>query len=148
MALLSFEEALAQAKPFASQPDPELRALANAQIITAARFEAKYLEDVLAYCLKKKNEQDPVRLAMMTALADLAPSRWQTAHLPLLTSWIDAALAAADCSHGTLLAATRLTVSLAPFHIEFTKQGLPKLLARTEGAMAGGMVMATRLTIM
>ncbi len=53
--LLSFEEALAQAKPFASQPDPELRALANAQIITAARFEAKYLEDVLAYCLKKKN---------------------------------------------------------------------------------------------
>ena len=94
LSCLPFQEALALAQPFLSQPDGELRAQAVAAVVGAGRYEASSLPAILDFCRARENEQDPVRLAMLTALAALPPSRWEAAHLPGFTALIDAALRA------------------------------------------------------
>ncbi|MGO4872540.1 MAG: HEAT repeat domain-containing protein, partial [Roseiarcus sp.] len=133
IAFLPFEEARREAGPFASQPDAELRALANAKIIGVGRYEPSRLPAILDYCRTKKNEQDPVRLAMMTALAQLPPSRWLSEHLPALESIIGDALAARDCSAQTMTSATRLLMGLTPFHFEFVAREMSRLVERMGG---------------
>lgn len=127
LGLLPFEEALREAKACSSQPDGDLRAVANAAIIASGRYEPAKLPEILAFCEAKKNEQDPVRLAMMTALVGLRPTRWREEHLPGISAVIDAALAARDCSEQTLFAAAGLLMRIAPQHIDYVARELTRL---------------------
>jgi hypothetical protein len=102
---LPFAEASQLARPYLSQPDGELRAQAVSAVVHAARYESANLDAVLDFCMARDNEQDPVRLAMFTALAALPISRWEARHLPRFTALIDAALRARDCSSMTMSAA-------------------------------------------
>ena len=133
LAFLPFDEALREASPFASQPDAELRALANAKIVAAGRYEPSRLPAILEHCRAKRNEQDPVRLAMLIALAQLPPSRWQAEHLPAIRSIVDDALAARDCSYPTMTAAARLLMGMAPAHFNFVAPELSRLVERMGG---------------
>lgn len=124
---MPFEDALREAKPYSSQPDGDLRALANAAIIASGRYEPAKLSEILAFCETRKNEQDPVRQAMMTALAGLPPTRWREEHLPGISAVIDAALAARDCSEQTMFAAAELLMRMAPQHIDYVARELTRL---------------------
>ncbi|MCL2716890.1 MAG: hypothetical protein FWD68_20630 [Alphaproteobacteria bacterium] len=135
LSCLPVEEALRLARPFLSQPQGELRAAALAAVVGAGRYEAGELSTLLKFCLERENEQDPVRLAMFNALAELPPLRWQADHLPFFTALIDAALRARDCSHPTMTAATRWLMGIIVLHCGFVAATLPRLVERM-GEMA------------
>jgi hypothetical protein len=130
LSCLPFQEALALAQPFLSQPDGELRAQAVAAVVGAGRYEASSLPAILDFCLARENEQDPVRLAMFTALAALPPSRWEAEHLSGFAALIDAALRARDCSHQTMLAATQWLMAIITTQPAFVVESLPRLVER------------------
>ena len=130
LALLPLELARSLAEPFLAQPEGELRALAIAALVKGRRYHAVELNSLLAFCGNRVNEQDPVRLAMIDALAGLQPSRWQTGHLTSLKGVIDAALIARDCSHQTMVAAARLLLAMIAGHTEFVVAQLPRLVER------------------
>jgi len=127
LAFLPFEEAMREAAPFVSQPDGDLRALAGAAIVSSARYEPAQLPQALGFLESRRNEQDPVRLAMMNALAALPPTRWREAHLPAISGIVAAALGARDCSPQTMDAAGRLLLRLAPSHIDFAARELARV---------------------
>lgn len=133
LSCLPFQEALTLAQPFLSQPDGELRAQAVAAVAGTGRYEASSLAAILDFCRARENEQDPVRLAMLTALAALPPSRWEAGHLPGFTALIDAALRARDCSHQTMLAAMQWLMSIITPHTAFVVAALPGLVERMGG---------------
>lgn len=130
LSCLPFQEALALAQPFLSQPDGELRAQAVAAVVGAGRYEASSLSAILDFCRARENEQDPVRHAMLTALAALPPSRWDAEHLPGFAALIDAALRARDCSHQTMLAAMQWLMGIITTHPTFVVDTLPRLVER------------------
>lgn len=130
LAFLPLEQARRLAEPFLSQPDGELRALAVTALVKGRRYRASELDALLAFCGLRDNEQDPVRLAMIDALANLQPTRWQESHLPSLKGIIDAALRARDCSPQTMAAAARLLLGLVVPQTDFVIAELPALVER------------------
>jgi len=130
---LPFAEASQLAGPYLSQPDGELRAQAVAAVVHAARYESESLDTALGFCMARDNEQDPVRLAMFTALAALPVSRWEARHLPRFTALIDAALRARDCSSMTMSAAVQWLMGVIATHPDFVANTLPRLVERLGG---------------
>jgi hypothetical protein len=130
---LPFAEASELARPYLSQPDGELRAQAVAAVVHAARYESASLDAVLDFSMARNNEQDPVRLAMFTALAALPVSRWEARHLPRFTALVDAALGARDCSSMTMSAAVQWLMGVIVTHPDFVANTLPRLVERLGG---------------
>jgi hypothetical protein len=120
LAFMPWDAALSNIEPFLRNPDPLIRAAALPALIGVARYDRERLPDVLALLTARKHEQDPVRLAGLTALADLPPGRWQAEHLPALGQVVRDALDAADCSAATASAAERLLLQLLKFHPEWS----------------------------
>jgi len=130
LSVLSFDSALHLATPFLAQPEGELRAQAASALVQSGRYYSSELERILDFCIKRENEQDPVRLAMMTALAGLPPTRWSAAHLPKIKSVIAAALQARDCSFQTMEAAANWLLKMLLPQTDFVIAELPALIER------------------
>ncbi len=126
--LLRWEEARDVLDPFIRNPDADLRSVALRALIDAARYHRDHLPEILALIRARRNEQDPVRLAMLTALANLPPSRWRSEHLDDLASIVSDALAASDLSPSTAHAAERLVVALLPFHSDWSVRWIATLV--------------------
>ena len=130
LAFFPFDQALQLAATFISQPDAELRGMAGAAVIGAARYEPQRLSEALAFVRHRTNEQDPVRQALIDALARLPGARWTDAHLPEISGIIAEALASRDCSAQTIVTASRWLVAMSPDRIEFSARELGKLAER------------------
>jgi hypothetical protein len=126
-AFLPWEEARGVLDPSVRNPDADLRAVALTALIGTARYQRERLPDVLALVRARANEQDPVRRAMLSALAALPPARWQAGHLDDLSQIIEDALGAADLSPLTASEAEKLVVALVPFHPEWAAPWLGRL---------------------
>lgn len=100
-------------------PDAELRGFALKALIGATRYQRAHLANALALVRKRRNEQDPVRGVMLTALAELPHGIWQPAHLDDLAQIIKDALDATDLSYQTAQAMERLVVHTFPFYAEW-----------------------------
>ena len=124
---LPWDEARAVLDPFVRNPDAELRTMALAAQLGVARYHRAQLPAVLALVRARANEQDPVRQAMLTALASLPPARWQGIHLEELSQIIRDALNAADLSPATARAVELLVVALVPFRPEWAAAWLGEL---------------------
>jgi hypothetical protein len=122
--LLPWDEARAEVKLWLGHPEAENRAAALVALCESARFDRARLSDLLELLTARKYEQDPVRLAFLTALAALPPGRWQTEHLPALARVVRDALDAADLSVGSAAAIGRLVFGLLPFHSEWAVEQL------------------------
>lgn len=120
-------EAQTLLEPFIRNPDAELRIVALSARIGGARFYRETLDDVLRLVRARNKEQDPVRQAMLTALAGLPPSRWEDRHLDELGQIIRDALDASDLSASTASEAERLVFALVPFHPEWAARWLGTL---------------------
>lgn len=127
LAFLPYAEALNEAAPHIADPDGDIRAIAAAAVVGSGRYEASRLGEILAFVHARRNEQDPVRLAMIGALASLPPTRWRNEHLAGLSQVIDAALAARDVSASTLDATGRLLIQMAPSQIRFVGRELSRV---------------------
>ncbi len=133
---LPWDEALTTLTPFVKNPDPELRALALKTLMGVVRFHRDKLSDALTMVHARRNEQDPVRGAMLTGLAELPPSTWQPDHLDSLAQIIDEALDAADLSSMTAYAIGRLVFLLLPIYPDWGVSQLVSL-AKQQGRLGG-----------
>lgn len=130
LAVLPYAQARPLAEPFLAQPEGELRAQAVAALVEGGRYHASGLDDILDFCIARENEQDPVRLAMIEALAGLPPTRWRPPHLPRLKRILEAALRARDCSFQTMEASARLLLGMIVPQTDFVVAELPGLVER------------------
>jgi hypothetical protein len=127
-AFLPWDEARAVLDPSIRDPDAELRAAALGALIDAVRYHRDRLPDLLGLVRARRNEQDPVRGAMLAGLAGLPPGMWRVEHLDDLGTIIREALDAADLSYTTAGAAERLIVALLPFHPAWSADWLATLV--------------------
>lgn len=115
--------------PMLRDPDAEIRGAALSSFVAAVRFHSDRLGEVLAVLATRRNEQDPVRVIMLTALGALPPGRWKAEHLAELGLILRHALDAADASHATGAAAERIVVGLIPFQPEWSRQWFTTIVA-------------------
>jgi hypothetical protein len=126
--LLPWEEALALAEPYLNHPDAALRGAALSSLALALPLLRERAGDYLALVRERKNEQDPVRLAMMAALAKVPPVVWREEHLDDLGAVLRDALDAADLSGGTVAQANLLVLSQVSRHPDWTANWLTTIV--------------------
>ena len=119
-AFLPWDEACSLLDTSLRSPDAALRGVALQTLITATRYQRQHVADVLQFVRQRRNEQDPVRREMLTALSGLPHGIWQAEHLDDLAQIIRDALNATDLSFATAQAVERLVVHLFPFHPEWS----------------------------
>ncbi len=131
-AFLPWEEARAMLDSTLRSPDADLRGATLHALVAATRYQRDHLPDALALIRARRNEQDPVRREMLTALADLPLGIWQNQHLNDLTQIIRDALDASDLSTAAALAIERIVMHLLPFHPAWSATQIP-LVYRERG---------------
>jgi len=110
---LPWDEAKAALRDHLGFPEGIVRglALANLLMIPGLRPEEPELVDrALELVIAKKNEQDPVRMAMLQALVGWPREVWRPEHAERIGTIVRAALDAGDLSHGTAVVAESLVV--------------------------------------
>ena len=127
-AYLTWDEAWLFIQPYLRNPDPDLRILALTTIIDATRYQRSHLPELLKIICDRRNEQDPVRCAMLSGLDSLPPSIWRQEHLADLNTILDDAFKAADLSQATGNYAEHLVLSILPFHPQWSVEWLAKLI--------------------
>ncbi len=114
-AFLPWDEARQILDPFLRNPDPDLRVLAHSALANAVRYCRSHLSDLLEIQTARKNEQDSVRLAMLSSLTGLPPGIWKPEHLDDLAQILRSGLDAADLSPASAIAMKILVVNLLKF---------------------------------
>lgn len=125
---LPWDQARAAIDPILRNPDPELRIAAIGSLISTVRYHRDRAADLLTILKARKNEQDPVRLAIFMALVNLPAGLWKAEHLDDLGQLIRDALNAADLSRGTGTTAESLVIRLLPFHPRWAADWLATLM--------------------
>ena len=126
--LLPWSEARDFLNPYLSDPDPDLRVLAHKALAEATRYYRSHLDELLHIIRARKNEQDPIRLAMIAGLADIPPTTWQGQQLIELGGVIREALNAADLSYATAARVEGLVIKLLPFQPAWAAEWLATLV--------------------
>ncbi|WP_437551407.1 hypothetical protein WME97_09730 [Sorangium sp. So ce367] len=127
--LLSFAEAKEVLAPLLGHPEGDERAKAQALLLASVLHDRGALADALANVRARKFEQDPVRRAMIGALAALPIGRFAQEHLEAVGAVAQDALDAADLSHATASAVERLVVRLFRIDGTWGARWLTKILA-------------------
>jgi hypothetical protein len=110
---LPWEEAEAALAAYVGHPEGDMRGVALSVLlqIPGLRPEQTALADkALRMALARKNEQDPVRLAMLTALRGWPRAVWRKDHVAAIGQILRDALDAGDLSHATAQQAEGLLV--------------------------------------
>ncbi|MBW4598900.1 MAG: hypothetical protein KME29_04630 [Calothrix sp. FI2-JRJ7] len=123
-AFLPWLDARAFLEEYIRDPEPELRKLALSALVFATRYNRSNTVEILNIVKQRRNEQDPIRGAMITALAALPPSIWHFHMSEDLSQIIADALNAADLSNATATATERLVINILPFHPAWSAQQL------------------------
>lgn len=129
-AFLSWDEARALLDAPLRSPDADLRKVALQTLIAATRYQRSYLSHALQLVKQRRNEQDPVRGAMLVALMHLPHGTWRAEHLDDLSQIIHDALEATDLSHASLFALQHLVVQLFPFHAAWAAQQMALIYSK------------------
>lgn len=126
-AFLPWEELIAAISPYLTSSDVELRGIAVTSLVSAGRYHRDRLPEILAILRARRNEQDPVRLAILRALACQPPGIWRSEHLDDLGLIIRMALDAPDLSDASAGWALELLVKLVPAHPAWSARWLAVL---------------------
>jgi hypothetical protein len=117
---MPWQEAKDVLDSFIRSPDAELRAPAIRSLVLSVRFSRGSVSDLLLFAQARRNEQDPVRLAMISAMTELRPKLWQSEHLDSLGVVVRQALDAADISFSTASEVQKLIIRLLPVFPEWS----------------------------
>lgn len=128
VAFLPWAEALEAVQPYLRNPDADLRVAAWSGLINAVRFQRQAAAELLTMIRARKNEQDPVRLAILQGLVNLPSSLWKAEHLTDLGQMIREALNAKDLSPLTARSAESLILAILPFHPEWSADWIRTLV--------------------
>ncbi len=124
LAFLPWDESLSRLDGWLQHPEAEMRSAGWRALIELTRYHRERLGELLVLLRQRKHEQDPVRNAFLSELADLPPTRWQADHLPDLAGVIRDALDATDLSAGSTHHLARLLWRLLPHQPAWTAQQL------------------------
>ncbi len=113
---LPWDEARTLLNASLGSPDADLRGVALQALISTTRYERNHLADALLLVRNRRNEQDPVRYEMLTALAELPYGMWRSEHLDELVQIMRDTLNAPDLSSLTAQSLEKLMLHLVPFH--------------------------------
>lgn len=127
--LLPFAEARAVLAPLLGHPEGDERAKAQALLVASVLHDRGALAEALANVRARKFEQDPVRRAMIDALAALPLARFGQEHLEAASAVVQDALDAADLSQATASAVERLVVKLFRLDGGWGARWLARILA-------------------
>ncbi|WP_437572658.1 hypothetical protein [Sorangium sp. So ce542] len=127
--LLPFAEAKAVLAPLLGHPEGDERAKAQALLIASVLHDRGALAEALANVRARKFEQDPVRRAMIGAVAALPLARFGPEHLDAVSVVAQDALDAADLSQATASAVERLVVKLFRLDGAWGARWLARILA-------------------
>ncbi len=136
-AFVPWDEARGTLDPFLNDPHAELRAIVLRTMAKAVRYQRDHLSELLAIIRDRAREQDTVRSAMLSGLAELPPGIWHTEHLDDLGHIIHDALDATDGSHATIYALYQLVLRLIPREPEWSAKQLATI-ARAHGVTSFG----------
>ena len=128
ISFLPWDEALERARPLLGDPDPSMRASAHTALAQAVRFERARADEWLALVQSRGNEQDPVRMAMLSGLSTLPSAIWSEEHLPALRIIQRQALDARDLSYVTAAHLQRFVVLMLPRFPEWCGEQISELL--------------------
>ncbi|MFO0865013.1 MAG: hypothetical protein U0744_10240 [Gemmataceae bacterium] len=137
--LLPWSEACDVIGDWLRHPDAELRIAAIRAIFRVGRYDPSQLLKLIEIARKRANEQDPVRAAIMTAIADLPPSRWMPEHLTELKAILQDALNAADLSWATVAQMQRFAVAVLPRHARWAIDAIVRIAADRGGLYFGNL---------
>ncbi|HEX2909511.1 MAG TPA: HEAT repeat domain-containing protein [Chloroflexia bacterium] len=132
---LPWEEARTILDPYMGDPEPALRAVAHTALAKVVFYYREHLPALLDIVRARRNEQDPVRLAMLTGLANIPPGSWQEDHLEKLGLIVRDALNAADLSMLTTSQIERLIIKVLPRHTAWSA-GWLAVLVRERGRIS------------
>ena len=133
--LLPFAEAKTVLAPWLGHPEGEERAKAQRILLASVLHDPASMPSALESVRARKFEQDPVRFAMIDALAGLPVARYSKEHLDSVGVVLQDALDAADLSNATSSAAERLVVRLFRLDGPWGARWLSKLL-ETRGTVS------------
>ncbi|QDG49362.1 hypothetical protein FIV42_01010 [Persicimonas caeni] len=111
-AYLPLEEARCVLEEATRASDAGERAIALGSLVRCAGLNRRGVGEVLEFCQKIENDQDPVRRAVYRALSECPPTVFQDAHAELLFSVIAYAFDARDTSWQTRTPIRDLSVRL------------------------------------
>ena len=109
----------------------EDRAQALALLVSCTGLSRRGLGDTLAALARLKNEQDPVRAAALSALAEVPPTLFTAEHVPALQSLVTYVVEARDTSFMTQQALQRLAFQLMRAHATATDSPLFRFALET-----------------
>jgi hypothetical protein len=135
VAFLDWDEARELVEPFLRHPDAALRGVALQSLAGVLRFQRGRAADYLALVRARKNEQDPVRMVMLQALASVPVALWQETHLDDLGGVIREALDARDLSQASANWASFLVLRLLRRYPDWSARWLTTLI-RERGRLA------------
>ncbi|MGW7686034.1 hypothetical protein ACWGID_35155 [Kribbella sp. NPDC054772] len=105
---LPYDEAFALLEPDAGDPDASVRTSVHQSIVRSARRPEQVVQAVRWAAERVRNDQDPVRLNVVNAIARLSPTLLTNELLASLDTLLDDALNARDTSWSTRRALSRL----------------------------------------
>lgn len=124
-----------QKAAFASKAEDRARALAL--LVSSTGRSRRGLTETLASLSRLKNEQDPVRLAALSALAQVPPSVFEPGHIPALQSLVTYVVEARDTSRGTQSTLQDLAFRLIRAHATTPESPLFRFALDTLKRLAG-----------
>lgn len=116
---LPWEEAQAQLKVYLGHPEGDVRGRTLSVLLQIPGLwpeRTELVAEALRMCRARKNEQDPVRLAMFQALEKWPRHIWKPGHLADFGQLLRDGLDAADLSHPTAQAMERVLIRV--FHVD------------------------------
>jgi hypothetical protein len=128
-AFLPFEEAKAALAPWLGHPEGEERGRSARALMQTVEHDRAAMPDALAWAHARRFEQDPVRQAILEALAALPVSRFRAEHLAAVGDVAQDALDAADLSATTSGHLERWIVRLFRVDARWGAAWLTRLLA-------------------
>ncbi|WP_328321744.1 hypothetical protein OHA70_25220 [Kribbella sp. NBC_00382] len=107
---LPFAEAIARLEREVNQPEAQARTVVYRAVIASAGHsrEPESIEKALSWATKVRNDQDPVREAVLDEAASLPPSQLTDLHVDALQTLLTDALEARDLSWGSRASLNRL----------------------------------------
>lgn len=149
LAHLPTEEAQPELRAALSRPDAEDRAAAWTALLAnaAASDDRDAVQDALGLLPRLRNEQDPVRSAALTALAQVPARLLTPAAVPLLDTAVQDAVDARDCSYATRAALQRLITEVLREHavaggaelVDWALRSLRTVAGQTGAVELGGL---------
>ncbi|REG24504.1 hypothetical protein ATI61_114112 [Archangium gephyra] len=124
-----------QKAAFASKAEDRARALSL--LVSSTGLSRRGLAETLTYLSRLKNDQDPVRQAALSTLAQVPPSLFEPGHIPALESLVTYVVEARDTSRGTQLALQELAFRLIRAHAPAPESPLFRFALDTLKRLAG-----------